>query len=384
MTRREYSLLMLAQFGILVVVAIITLANLVQTGWQWWLATGAVIALGVLYTRWPRRSPTAYLVVQTILAVVLILLDESGLLLCFALSAHVMILLPPRQGALWIAAVTLVGGARIVYEEGWLGGLLTTLAYAAGYAAFGFANYARARSDAARRESQALLGELREAHTQLQAYAAHAEEMAVAQERNRLAREMHDALGHRLTVAAVQLEGAQRLIPSDPERATHMVSTVRDQVRDALSELRRTVATLRAPLAADAPLSSALRQLAAGFEQATALTVHLTVPETTPPLPDTHRVALYRAAQEALTNVQRHAQAQRVWLHLAASAGFVELTVEDDGAGLPARAEQAGLGLRGMRERAAQLDGELALGTRAGGGARVSLRLPLSEEAAHG
>ena len=84
---------------------------------------------------------------------------------------------------------------------------------------------------------------------QLQEYAGQIERLAVAEERNRLAREMHDMLGHRLTVAAVQLEGAQWLIHTAPERATHMVGTVRDQVREALGELRRTVATLRTPLA---------------------------------------------------------------------------------------------------------------------------------------
>ena len=206
----------------------------------------------------------------------------------------------------------------------------------------------------------------------------------MAEERNRLAREMHDTLGHRLTVAAVQLEGAQRLIPRDPQRAAHMVGTVRDQVREALSELRRTVAALRTPLAADLPLPTALARLAAGFEGATGLAVHLTLPEEMPALPDTHRLALYRAAQEALTNVQRHAQAQDVWLQLARQDETVTLTVGDNGVGAPVDAERAGFGLRGMQERAAQLGGELALESRPDGGAQLFLRLPLPTEGTDG
>ena len=173
-----------------------------------------------------------------------------------------------------------------------------------------FAN-ALLRADAARRESQALLDELQQAHEQLQEYALRAEEMAVVEERNRLAREMHDTLGHRLTVASVQLEAAQRLCPTDAERAAGLVGTVREQVREALGELRGTVATLRSPVEADLQLRSALRRLMDHFEEATGLTIHRVLPDEMPPLPDAHRLALYRAAQEALTNVQKHAEASR-------------------------------------------------------------------------
>jgi signal transduction histidine kinase len=195
---------------------------------------------------------------------------------------------------------------------------------------------------------------------------------------------MHDTLGHRLTVAAVQLEGAQRLIPRDPERAARMVGTVRDQVREALSELRRTVATLRTPLEADLSLPTALARLATGFEGATGVAVHLTLPQDMPPLPAAHRLALYRAAQEALTNVQRHARARDVWLRLTCQDGAVALLVTDNGVGMPADAEGAGFGLRGLRERATQLGGQLSLGSRPDGGAHLSLRLPLPTEETDG
>ncbi|NIV30719.1 MAG: sensor histidine kinase, partial [Anaerolineae bacterium] len=242
---------------------------------------------------------------------------------------------------------------------------------------FGVFAHAFVRADAARRESQQLLAELQEAHHQLQEYALHAEEMAVVQERNRLAREMHDTLGHRLTVAAVQLEGAQRLCSADPERAQDMVSTVREEIREALGELRGAVATLRAPIEADLQLRSSLRRLIAHFEEATGFVVHQVLPEEMPELPGTYRLAIYRAAQEALTNIQKHAEATQVWLMLSTQDDAVTLLVGDDGQGVSLSGEQSGFGLRGMRERAAQLGGELHLEPRRGGGTQVSLRLPL-------
>lgn len=143
------------------------------------------------------------------------------------------------------------------------------------------------------------------------------ERMATHEERNRLAREMHDSLGHQLTVAAVQLEGAQRLIPKDPDRAAHIVETARAQVRDSLDDLRRTVAALRQPEQADIALPQAIRQLATLFEQATGLAVQCVMPNQLPDLPLAHRLTCYRAAQEGLTNVQRHAQAKNILIVLS-------------------------------------------------------------------
>jgi signal transduction histidine kinase len=207
------------------------------------------------------------------------------------------------------------------------------------------------------------------------------EELAVVDERNRLAREMHDTLGHRLTVAAVQLEGAQRLIPQDPERAAGMVGVVREQVSEALSELRRTVATLRAPLEEDLRLRSALQRLVNHFVEATGVTVHLMLPEERPELPDPYRMALYRAAQEALTNVQRHSKAREVWFQLTQQDSRITLLIGDNGVG-PAQTsyQGAGFGLRGLEERATRLGGQVHLDPRPGGGTQLHFSLPLPQE----
>ena len=299
--------------------------------------------------------------------------------LFFVLSAEAMLFLPLLPGLAWI-------GVFIVVT--WLGGVATHevidpsnfVAMLGGYLFFGTFGAALRQANEARQRSQKLLVDLQEAHAQLQAYTTQAQQLAVAEERNRLAREMHDALGHRLTVAVVQLEGAQRLIPTEPERSAKMVGTMRGQLKQALSELRQTVSALRSP--ENAPtltgsLETAVTNLSRTFQEATGLPIHLTLPDDLPLLPETHRLALYRAAQESLTNVQRHANAQQAWLALSANDEQVTLTVSDDGQGFGNGVADGRFGLMGLRERAKQLGGALQLSSTAEGGAQLRLHLPI-------
>ena len=387
-TRREDFLTAIAGYLTLAAVAAAGLSTMRQAGERWEVAAGLLLAFGILLARMPKAgSPDwhshLYLAAQgSLVAGLLAMQPSTGIfpILYFILSPQAMLLLPQRPAILWIVAFILVTGGNIVIAQGWSEGLIALPIYAGGYFFFGIFAHALVRADAARRESQALLEELEVAHRQLQDYAARIEELAVVEERNRLAREMHDTLGHRLTVASVQLEAAQRLCPTDSERAASLVGTVRQQVREALSELRSTVAALRTPVEADLQLRSSLRRLMAHFEEATGLTVHRVLPEEMPTLPDDHRLALYRVVQEALTNIQKHAEAQQVWLVLSTSDEAVTLLVGDDGRGLTLSHDATGFGLRGLRERAGQLGGELHLEPRPGGGTQLSFRLPLRAE----
>jgi len=369
-------------------VVVLGLTVLARSDGRWHVAALLLASFGLLMGIGPdeRAVPWKrhlYLLAQAGLVAGLLFVYSIGwsffAILFFILSAQAMTLFPPRVGAFWIGLFAVVTAGASVHASGWFNGLLILLPYVGGYLFFAAFARALARAEMAHRESQALLAELRKAHQQLQEYAARVKELAVAEERNRLARELHDTLGHRLTVAAVQLEGAQRLIPRDPERAAAMVGTVRQQVRQALSELRAAVAALRSPLEANLPVPDALARLATRFEEATGLEVHLAVPADLPALPEAHRLTLYRAAQEALTNVQRHADAHRVWIAVETTEGQITLTVSDDGRGLPPEAEERGFGLRGLRERAIQLGGMLTLGGRPGGGTQIHISLPLSE-----
>lgn len=349
-----------------------------------------LLAIGVLQLRSPTERSSRwqihlYLGVQGVLVGTLLFLIPGWtmfpVIYCVA-SFQAVLYLSPNPGVIWIVIYVLVTAASFAIRIAWREGPIAIVLYGAMNAFFGAYAFALRRATAARQESQALLAELREAHRQLQEYALRAEELAVVEERNRLAREMHDTIGHRLTVASVQLEGAQRICPRDPEQAASIIGTVRQQVREALAELRATVAALRTPIEADLQLRSSLRRLISQFEEATGLTVHRLLPGEMPNLPHVYRLTLVRTAQEALTNVQKHAGASQVWFVLSIRDGAVTLLISDDGKGISLGGKPAGYGLRGLRERASQLDGELHLEPRQGGGSQLSLRLPLPAEAA--
>ena len=355
-----------------------------------WIASGMLAIFATLFflrerlLAWlPGWGIYLYLIVQTLLITGLILLPPGqviAVIFFFILSAEVALLESPRISALWIALFSVITLITYAISDG-VEALIIVPIYVAGYIFFYTFALQTTRAEQASRESNRLLAELQEAHRQLQSYAQQAEDLAVQQERNRMAREMHDTLGHRLTVSSVQLQAAERLIEPDPERAREIVVTVREQIREGLGELRRTVATLRAPVEADLALTPALRRLTASIQEATGIVVHLDTPDNLPDLPLGHRQALYRSAQEALTNVHKHAKATDVWVILAQRGGAIVLTIRDNGVGLDASSNGTpGFGLRGLEERAAQLNGALSVGASSLGGAEVMVTLPLPQE----
>jgi len=331
------------------------------------------------------------LVLLTMVTLLLIALEANFtilIVLYYILSARTLFVFPNQIGYRWVllfGIITTVFITRLTWPE-WQLGMLNGLGATCGYFFIGSAANAQRRAELANGESQRLLGELQAAHLQLQRYAAHAEAFAVAEERNRVAREMHDTLGHRLTVAAVQLEGAQKLVKRDPAKVETMIATVREQVLGGLAELRQTVAALRTPLEAELPLATALTRLATEFMAATGIVTVLDLPEGMPPLAPDLRQALYRAAQEALTNIQRHAHASHAQIQvtlltgLANGAGLtgsaILISITDNGVGLVEGDATRGYGLRGLEERATQLGGSVTLQPHHGGGTQVVMRLP--------
>lgn len=383
---RDFNLLYLTAYLSWAAVAFIELVVMPPTTTQWSTA-GLLLLFGLLLAGKPVLTAPGwqshgYLAVQTGLMTAMLLLRPGSLMLpmlfCI-LSVIAFLALPSRWAVFWLVAFIVINSIYCTFADT-LGHVLYSLPYSVGYIFCGIFAYSLAQAKAAQRRSQALFEELQATYQQLQEYAARVEELAVSQERNRLAREMHDALGHRLTVAAVQLEGAERLIPTNPTRAARMVNTVHHEVVDALAELRRTVATLRTPLDVDLSLLTALTRLTHSFEEATGIKVNRSLPEELPPLPDGPRLALYRAAQEALTNVQRHAQAQQVWLELALDESTLTLLVKDNGRGFDSTEMQTGFGLRGLRERAVHLNGQFHVESTPGEGTQICFHLPLPEE----
>lgn len=352
--------------------------------WRFWLslilaATFFIIGTAVKTKEllWLRNLHVALLASMPAALILLRINGWAAILMLFILSAMVMYHLPSNLGYIWICGfgVFLIA----VYSTMWQnnGDVFVAIGTFAGFLFFG--NSAKSQLEAvhANSESTRLLAELRDAHRQLQAQAAQSEELAALEERNRLAREVHDTLGHRLTVAAVQLEAIQKLISREPAKAEEMAGIVREQIVDGLDELRRTVSTLRAPVEEDLTLGNALKHLVSDFEQATELSIELSLVDELPELPNSHRHALYRAAQEGLTNIQKHANARHAWITVERQNGSVVLTVTDDGYGIDEAVNHNGFGLRGLRERAIQVGGSSQIKRRASGGTEAIFAVPI-------
>ena len=253
--------------------------------------------------------------------------------------------------------------------------------------------------------------ELELAHQRLEEAAVHERELAVLRERGRLARDMHDTLGHSLALITVKLEAAQRLRTVDPARADHEVAATQAIARSALSELRESIANLRASGSTREPLGEALMH--AAQECAGRAGWHL-ISEIAPdiePISDHTYEALLRTGLEALANIERHANARMVCLTVSRQGDMVSLRVEDDGIGIlttnpPRRigaamrlkggsgtattepqeddgnsaeivSPQGHYGITGMRERTTGVGGTYAIGAGKGGqGTRIEALVP--------
>lgn len=200
------------------------------------------------------------------------------------------------------------------------------------------------------------------------------------QERNRLAREIHDTLAQQLAGIALHLETADLQLPERPREAQERVRRAVELVREGLAEARRSVDDLRAAPLEGTSLAEALRNLGALFTHQTGIRTHVELdPHTLPDLSADAETALYRIAQEGLTNIRKHAAAHRATVRVTVSGRSLRLEVRDDGRGFHAAVEpgEGRLGIAGMRERAHLLGGQLRVSSAPGRGTRVVVRLPL-------
>jgi two-component system NarL family sensor kinase len=207
-------------------------------------------------------------------------------------------------------------------------------------------------------------------------------EAGAAEERNRIAREIHDTLAQGLAGIALQLEAAEALLEagSPPDRVADAVRRALDETRQSLDEARRSVLDLRATPLEDASLADAVRTLSAAWSRTHGIPVevHGTVDM---PLAARIEVGLYRIAQESLTNIARHAASNGVVITLSADASRVRLVVQDDGRGFdPAAVLPGRFGLSGMSERARLLGGSLRVESEPESGTRVLAEVPLGPQ----
>ena len=326
-----------------------------------------------------------YLALQNLLAFWLFTQELIFGYLFYIPYAQAIILIPHRGKLVWmiLSSALFLGGNYYLHPDTDVVVTMFTREVL-GSAIFVFVtlmmvNIVRARRD--EKEIRHLLAELSHAYYRLQEQAEQVEVLAASEERNRISRDLHDALGHRLTAAIVQTEGALRLLGQQKrQRATKMFENVHEQLCEGLHELRATLHALRTPEVTGGNLTHALQQMADAFAAATNITIHTRLTDALPPsLSDAQYETIYRVAQEALTNTEKHARAQNIRMALDSASNALILTVRNDGLDFyPSNGE--GYGLQGMRERASQLGGTLHVTKPPEGGTLLTLSLPRQTE----
>ena len=272
-------------------------------------------------------------------------------------------------GMMWagVAAVWIADDAR-VFGDLFFPGMFATVFWIAG-------RVVRSRSQ--------LTAELHEAAVQAADARAAEALRAVAEERRRIAREMHDVVAHSVSMMVVQAGGARRILDRDPRRAVAAAELIERTGREALTEMRRLLGVLHPDEHADYAPQPTLRELDALVERArgAGVPIDLQVEGERRELPAGLDLAAYRVVQEALTNVVKHGGSAPTEVSVHYRADAVEVRIADRGQGaLNSRLGSSGHGLLGMRERVKMYGGELQAGRRRGGGFEVHVLLPLEGE----
>jgi signal transduction histidine kinase len=234
--------------------------------------------------------------------------------------------------------------------------------------------------------------ELEEAHRQLAQSVAREQELAVLRERTRLAREMHDTIGHALVLISVKLEAAQRLRERDPERCDHELESTKQIARETMTALRASIADLRSPILEHAPINQVLSRSTRELARRTGLHITYTLQADIDLLPETIAETLWKVSQEAFTNIEKHAHASHVQVRISRQDEQLLLHIHDDGIGLPPElcqprqdgslvynnSPQGHYGLRGMLERIEAIGGQLTLYSGKEQGTTIEVVLPLT------
>lgn len=323
-----------------------------------------------------------YFLIQIPLGMSLVFLDgQSGFdfLALLPLVGHSVILLQGMERQI-VNGLLLAGYAllTIIVGGGWQTAWANTPVFLAGQIFILVFTQMALNEENARREVQQLLKNLEAANQKLREYAVQAEELAITRERNRLAREIHDGLGHHLTAINIQIRAARAILDQDPQQAVTLLGKAETLTQQALHDVRQSVAALRAPLA-EGPLISQLQQiLEAG--SAAGIKASLKVQGNPQPLPPQVALTLLRAVQEGLNNTLKHAHASEIRVSLDFEApSEVVLTIQDNGIG-GMGSTQDGFGLLGMRERVSQLKGHLEIHSSPGQGFQIRMILPKQVE----
>jgi len=219
---------------------------------------------------------------------------------------------------------------------------------------------------------------LSSAYDQLHQSLLQIEDLTRVEERKRIARDLHDSLGHALTALNVQLQTAAKLWKVEPAKAELFLNQAQLLGTDAIAQVRQSVRLLRSLELPERSLETMIESLVENVQQATRLSI-TTALHPTPSIPPSIAAMLYRVVQEALTNICKHAAATTVQIQLESLPEHLQLQVIDDGRGFNLNEHQTGFGLVGMAERVEAMHGKLQIDTAPEKGCRICVTVPLDQ-----
>ena len=325
---------------------------------------GLLIGLEPWLTRSVLWRVHLYLAFQTSLIFVssLFFLEVDFLALLYVpVVGQATYLLPRRPACAWLVLLLVLNFAGQLFQFGWPDALTFILLYTTGLIFTSAFSIFTLQAEASRHQTESLLAELQATHQQLQEYAAQAGELAIVQERNRLARDLHDSVTQALYGLTLQSEAAARQVQAgQTAEAVNQLREVRDTAHQALREMRLMIFELRPTILDQEGFIPALQIRLDAVEGRSGIRTTLRA-DGVSRLPLDIENGLYGIAREALNNILKHAHAQNVAIELACSKRAIHFTIQDDGVGFDPAGTRAGLGLNGMQERAAQIGGTLIL-----------------------
>ncbi len=206
---------------------------------------------------------------------------------------------------------------------------------------------------------------------------------AQEQERLRLSRELHDDLGQALTANMLEIRNLQNDLTIPVAELFERLQALYQHTYETSVKIRQLAQDMRPPVLEALGLKDAIKTYCTEFTRRTGLPVELEIEETLPALPDLYNITLYRVLQEALNNIVKHAQANRVWVEMTTESHTLTLTVQDNGRGFePGQNEKQGLGLAGMQERLTLAGGSFNLTSHLGRGTILAAALPINSREA--
>ena len=328
-------------------------------------------------SRQPSRSQvTAYFLCQMLMGGIIVYLSEGkgfSFLILLPLAGQSVLLLHD----LWmyippIASAGVYLFATNAYAQNWNVSLSSLPLFIGGMFFIMIFTQVAVGEEQARHEVNRLIGDLEAANARLREFAVQVEDLTITKERNRLAREIHDGLGHYLTTIYMQIQAALSVLPRDPNTAVGMMEKAQNLSQEALQEVRRSVSSLRSE--EDLPIPARIDKLLQDGDSSGLQTAFKIIGKPRE-LNSKKSVTLFRAAQEGFSNTRKHAQAANFSITLDYSdPAAVRMTLQDDGRGT--NRIEGGFGLVGLRERLNLVEGDCEIFTSKGEGFTLQITIP--------